>query len=127
MDLLDLPDNPLLGESSVTIGGEKFRLVLDVPAFIYAQQATGKRMMELVAAFERDDFVVLRCLLWAGLQAHHPMTIEEAQAKIVTAGPAKVYAALTVALSQALGLKDEDAEDGDSPNPPKKKRTRGTG
>lgn len=109
-----LPDNPLRGEASVEIAGEIYRLVFDVSAFIYAQQATGKGMTDLVAAFGEtpDDLLTLRVMLWAALQRHHSRQIGEVDDLMSSAGPAKTRAAVSSALAAAFGTAKEGDESG---------------
>lgn len=121
-----LPDNPLRGEASVEIAGETYRLVFDVSAFIFAQQATGKSVMEMVGAFGEspDDLIILRMLFWAGLQRHHSFTVSEVEDLLSDAGLAKARAVVSEALAAAFGTVSED---GDAGNVAKPKRKRGTG
>lgn len=109
-----LPDNPFRGETSVEIGGETYRLVFDVSAFIFAQQATGKGMEALVSEFEAsaDDLLTLRVMLWAGLQRHHPRLIGEVDELMTTAGPSKVRFAVSQALVAAFGVAKEGKNSG---------------
>jgi hypothetical protein len=125
-DLLKLPDNPLRGEVSVEIAGETYRLVLDVPAFIYAQQATGMKMEELVTTFidAGDDLLILRCLFWAGLQRNHAQPIEAAQDLLSTAGLAKIRLVVMAAVAAAVGF---SAEGKKGPSPRRRGGKAGTG
>lgn len=121
-----LPDNPLRGESTVEIEGRAYGLTFDVSAFIFAQQATGKKMTDLIGGFseEPDDLIGLRAIFWAGLQRKHPVTLSEAEDLLSSAGIAKARFAVSTALAAALGEKEEGQEQSD---PPKVKRSRGTG
>lgn len=121
-----LPDNPLRGESSVEIGGKPYQLTFDVSAFIFAQQATGKKMMEMISSFsdDPDDLITLRAMVWAGLQRKHPVAIGEVDDLLSTAGLAKARAAVSEGLAAAFGGPEEAREQGKAPRP---KASRGTG
>lgn len=119
-----LPDNPLRGETSVEIAGQSYRLVFDVSAFIFAQQATGKGMEALVDSFTNaaDDLLILRALFWAGLQRHHARSIGEVDDLMSDAGLAKTRAAVSSALAAAFGTVKEGRDSGKA-----LKRKRATG
>jgi hypothetical protein len=121
-----LPDNPLRGEASVDISGATYQLTFDVSAFIFAQQATGKKMMEMVTAFSEDpdDLITLRAMIWAGLQRKHPMPIGEVDELISSAGLAKARSVVSDGLAAAFGGAEEARETGKAPKPQAK---RGTG
>jgi hypothetical protein len=121
-----LPDNPLRGETSLEIGGESYLLTYDVSAFIYAQQATGMKMTELVSKFseDADDLVVLRAIFWAGLQRAHEMPMSAVDDLLSTCGPAKARLAVSEGLAAAFGGPEEARETGKAPKPQAK---RGTG
>ena len=123
-----LPDNPLRGEASVEIGGKSYRLTFDVSAFIYAQQATGMKMTEMVAAFDEgpDDLITLRAIFWAGLQRAHQPALSEVDDLISDGGLAKIRRAVSEGLAAAFGGKEEGGDSGKEPRP-KPKSKRGTG
>lgn len=111
--------NPLRGEASIEIGGLAFKLVLDANAFCCAQEATGKKMLEMVENFtlDADDLVTLRALFWASLQRHHPCHLIQAGEMLSDAGDPAVRGVIAEALAVALGT-DDNAEGKQGENPP---------
>lgn len=119
--------NPLRGESSVKAGDKAYSLVLDVNAFCYAQPVLLMKPLEMVSAFlaDGDDLLLMRTLLWAALQRHHPCHELEAGDILADAGPVAVRGVITDMMVAAFGLKEqaEDKEPGKAPTVP----TLGTG
>lgn len=111
--------NPLRGEASIEIGSATFTLVLDANAFCNAQQALGKKLLEMVEDFqlEPDDLITLRALFWASLQKHHPCHIIQAGEMLSDAGQPQVRGVIAEVLAAAFGT-GEAAEGKDEPNPP---------
>lgn len=109
----------LRGQVALTAGETRYHLVFDVNAFCFAQEALGKKTMEIVADFsdDADDLVTARGLLWAGLQKHHACHLLQAGEIMSDAGQIAVRAAVSEGLAAAFGLA-EKAEDKESPNPP---------
>lgn len=104
--------NPLRGEAAIAAGGKDYSLALDVNAFCYAQPVLTMKPLEMVSAFlaDGDDLLLMRTLLWAALQRHHPCHELEAGDILADAGPVAVRAAITDMMVAAFGLK-EQAED----------------
>jgi hypothetical protein len=118
--------NPLRGEVALEIAGASYQLVFDVNAFCHAQEALGKKPLEMVADFssDPDDLVTLRGLFWAGLQKHHACHLIAAGELLSDAGQPAVRAALAEGLAAAFGLADKE-EGKEDANPPM--TTPGTG
>lgn len=108
--------NPLRGEAAVKVGEKSYALALDVNAFCYAQPVLNMKPLEMVSAFlaDGDDLLLMRTLLWAALQRHHPCHELEAGDILCDAGPVAVRVAITDMMVAAFGLKGqaEDKEPG---------------
>lgn len=119
--------NPLRGEGTIVAGGKSYPLALDVNAFCYAQPILSMKPLEMVSAFlaDGDDLLLMRTLLWAALQRHHPCHELEAGDILADAGPVAVRGVITDMMVAAFGLKEqaEDKEPGKAPTMP----TLGTG
>ncbi|UZW54059.1 hypothetical protein NUH86_10985 [Sphingobium sp. JS3065] len=110
--------NPLRGEVAITIAETRYLLVFDVNAFCHAQDALGKKPLEMVADFsaDPDDLVTLRGLFWAGLQKHHACHLLAAGELLSDAGQPAVRAALADGLAAAFGLAEkQEGKEGENP------------
>jgi hypothetical protein len=117
--------NPLRGEAELQAGDRTFKLVLDVNAFCCIQPVLNMKPRDILGTFEAepDDMVVSRAILWGALQKHHDCHLVEAGEIMADAGLAETRVALTNCLAACFGA----AEGKEQGNPPKAKRTRGTG
>jgi hypothetical protein len=111
--------NALRGEAALKAGDRVFSLAFDVNAFCFAEgelkRDTDDIAGELITG--TASLVVVRAMLWAALQKHHPGThLVEAGEIMSDAGMPHVREAMIAGLSAAFGLKV--AEDGDGKNPP---------
>ncbi|MES2173846.1 MAG: hypothetical protein V4523_07850 [Pseudomonadota bacterium] len=120
--------NPLRGEAAIKVGDTAYSLALDVNAFCYAQSVLSMKPLEMVSAFlaDGDDLLLMRTLLWAALQRHHPCHELEAGDILADVGPVAVRAAITGMMVAAFGLK-EQAEDKEPGKEPKTEPILGTG
>lgn len=113
--------NPVKGEAVLQAGDTSYTLALDINALCEAEDALGMDIDLLLTKYASGTSVKLvRGLVWAGLQAHHPCTMQEAGAIVSTAGFLAAKTALEKALTLAMPVPDEDAS-------PKKAKTRGAG
>lgn len=130
--------NPLRGEAPLAAGDASYTLCFDVNAFCYAEAQLAKTTDEIVFqvqdelsgwvvasknpnALPRLNSSLVRGLLWAGLQKHHPGThLVEAGEIMSDAGLANTVVAVTNAFFAAFGPPEAEGEK--RPNPPKRKR-----
>lgn len=121
-----MPANPLRGEVDLVVGEATHRLIYDVNAFIYAEEALGLTTDEIVKEFwgylDASNLRLIRALLWAGMQAENPSSLLEAGQIIGEAGVGPVKTAIMKGLAEAFGI----AEGKEDANPPKHSRG-GTG
>lgn len=111
--------NPLRGEGELEAGSTIYRLAFDVNAFCFAESALAPLTTdEIVAevAGGTAKMTILRAIVWAALQKHHPDTHLAQAAEIMSdAGMPAVRKAIADGLKAAFGLATED---GDEKNPP---------
>lgn len=110
--------NPLRGETPLQAGDQSYTLLLDINALAALEEQLGMMMDMILAQYQVGTSVrLVRALIWAGLQAKHPCSIEEAGAIVGAAGLPAAKAAVETAL--VASLPEQDAE-----NPPKRGRTK---
>lgn len=68
--------NPHRGEVEIEAGDKTYTLVLDINAICELEELLGKSVAEIGRDMGR--IVYMRAVLWAGLKAKHPVTLEEA-------------------------------------------------
>jgi hypothetical protein len=91
--------NPMRGEAKL---GER-TLCYDMNAFCRAESALGRKLPEIMNDLNTGvSFEALRSLIWAGLQRHHPCTVEEAGEIISDVGLEDTSTALSTAMQAAL-------------------------
>lgn len=88
--------------------GQSWRLVLDMNALADLGQITGRNGLLVMAEAEGDpangippDAGLMRALMWAMLQEHHPGTDLRTAGKILTEAPEAFAKALRAALPAA--------------------------
>jgi hypothetical protein len=107
--------NPLRGEASFKAGDQSYTLAYDINALCEAEDASGLPIGELLGHLETGaSLKVLRAVIWAGLQRHHPCGLIEA-GEIIAAATTKIAAdAMRKALAGAF-----PASEGATKNPRK--------
>jgi hypothetical protein len=118
--------NPLRAERELRLGDEVLKLTLDVNAFCCVEPVLGMKPMAILREFqeEPDGLTIPRAMLWAALQKHHPEThLAQAGEIMSDVGFLETRKSLTDLFGQFYG----QAEDGDEKDPPKKRKTPGTG
>ncbi len=120
--------NPLRGEAEVAAGGAKYRLAFDVSAFCYMEKALEPMSTDDIVAEVAGgtaNITLLRAVVWAALQRHHPDThLIQAGEIMSDAGLPAILKAVADGLSAAFGLAPEGGED---ENPPIAKDGTGSG
>lgn len=111
--------NPLRGEGSFKAGEATYRLAFDANAFCYAETAleplTTDDIVAQVAA-GTANMTLLRAVVWAALQRHHPDThLTQAGEIISDAGMPAVRMAIGDGLAAAFGLATEGGEEANPP------------
>lgn len=76
--------NPHRGEVELKAGDQTYTLVLDINAICELEELLGKSVAEIGRDMGR--IVYMRAVLWAGLKARHPVTLEEAGKILQQAG-----------------------------------------
>ncbi len=116
--------NPLRGEAPLVVGGQTYKLVLDVNAYCSMEAALDRDTDSIVAETVAQagsktgvNMTLWRGVLWGALQLHHPCSIADAGTIIGAAGVVAVKQALMRAMQESFGLKQ--AEDGEQSDPPK--------
>jgi hypothetical protein len=112
-----MPANPLKGEVSFElVSGEAYTLQFTIDAVCTLEDLLDKSSMEIATALARGRIGTLRAAMWAGLQAHHKISVREAGELIPQIkGEAKALQLVTRAMNLAFGGVDETeeaAEDG---------------
>lgn len=65
--------NPIKGEVDLTIDGKTYTIKLGRNALASVEGLLGKGFPEIAQALSSDpQIAVMRAILWAGLQRHHP-------------------------------------------------------
>lgn len=112
--------NPLRGETPLQAGDRCYILLLDINALAALEEQLGMMMDMILAQYQVGTSVrLVRALVWAGLQAKHPCSIEEAGTIVGSAGLPVAKAAIEAAL--VASLPEENPE-----NPSKRDRTKAT-
>jgi hypothetical protein len=120
--------NPLRGEAALQAGGKTYRLVFDANAFCFAESALAPMATDEIIgqiAAGTANMGLLRAMVWAALQRHHPETHIMGAGEVMSdAGMPAVRTALASGLGSAFGLATEGK---DGKNPPKKEGGTGSG
>lgn len=110
--------NPLRGATELIAGDERYTLVLDINALCPLEDHLGLSLDMILAQYQAGTSVKLvRAFVWAGLQANHPGTVEDAGTIVAAAGLPAAKAAIEAALIAALPEADPE-------NPPKRGRAK---
>lgn len=101
--------NPLRGEAALEVDGQQLTLVIDINALCEAEEALGLDVDLMLAKYAAGTSVrMVRALVWAGLQARHPCTLDEAGGIVSRAGFLPAKAALEKALKAAMPAPEDD-------------------
>lgn len=79
----------------------EYKLAYDFNALCKAEEELGP-MGKAMARIEEGSLSTVRALVWAGLQKHHPMTIEQAGEAVEAVGFDKASEAISKAMSAAF-------------------------
>ncbi|OYW87304.1 MAG: hypothetical protein B7Z20_05430 [Sphingobium sp. 32-64-5] len=110
--------NRLRGETPLQVGDQSYTLLLDINALAALEEQLGMMMDMILAQYQAGTSVTLvRAMVWAGLQAKHPCSIEEAGTIVGNAGLPAAKAAIEAALVASLPEATPE-------NPPKRDRTK---
>ncbi|MDB5540524.1 MAG: hypothetical protein JWQ89_2251 [Devosia sp.] len=65
--------NPIRGEVDITVGGKTYTIKLGRNALASVEGLLGRGFPEIAQSLTSDpQIVVMRAILWAGLQRYHP-------------------------------------------------------
>lgn len=92
--------NPHRGEVELKAGEKTYTLVFTINAVCELESHLNKSVTEIVGSMDR--ITVVRAVLWAGLQHHHKLTLEEAGDIMHAAGAAATSAAINQAMTLAF-------------------------
>lgn len=107
--------NGVKGEVSLAAGGETYRMQFSVNGLVALEDALGVGVTDLGAQMQAPRIRVLRTLVWAALQEHHPDVDEAEAGRIMTAAGGL---AVTPKILEAFRLAFPEAAKGTA-NPPK--------
>lgn len=114
--------NPLRGESALEAGGKTYKLVFDINSLCTAEEELGMDVdMLLVKYASGTSTRLVRGLIWAALQKHHPCSVDEAGDIISEVGFQESKQALEKAMVVAMPPKEVEQKN------PRKRTKAGSG
>lgn len=120
--------NGVKGEVSLAAGGETYTLQFSVNGLVALEDALGVGVTAIGAQLQAPTIRVLRTLVWAALQEHHPEVDERQAGAIIDAAGGLPIVAPKILKAFRLAFPEAAKGTANPPKPPAKGRAKaGTG